>query len=62
MDTLLVQQKYALEVVQKYGIGGSKTVSTPFEPGSLLGVEGCPKFEKERAQWLGYVLNKVHSA
>ena len=35
---LLVQQMYALEVVQKFGMAGSKEVSTPFEPGSILGV------------------------
>ena len=34
-DLLLVQQKYALEVVKRFGLVDSKTVSTPFEPGSI---------------------------
>ena len=48
-DLLLVEQKYALEVVENFGMGDSKPVSTPFEPGSILGVEGCPQNEEERA-------------
>ena len=44
-----MQQKYALEVVDKFGMGDSKPASTPFEPGSILGVEGCPQNEEERA-------------
>ena len=47
-DLLLVQQKYALEVVQRFGLVDCKTVSTPFEPGSLLGLEGCPTSSEER--------------
>ena len=48
-DMLLVQEKYALEVVQKFGMADSKEVSTPFEPGSILGVEGGPQSMEERA-------------
>ena len=45
---LLLQNTYALEVVQRYGMGSSKAVSTPFEPGSHLGVGGCPQIKGER--------------
>ena len=44
-----MQQKHALEVVKRYGLVDSKTVSTPFEPGSILGVEGRPKSEERAA-------------
>ena len=52
-DMMLVQQKYALEVVQKFGMADSKEVSTPFEPGSILGVEGGPRSMEERAKMVG---------
>ena len=52
-DMPLVQQKYALEVVQKFGMADSKEVSTPFEPGSILGVEGGPESVEERASMIG---------
>ena len=35
----MVQEKYANEVVAKFGIADAKVVSTPFEPGSVLGLE-----------------------
>ena len=44
----MVQEKYALEVVRKFGMSESKVASTPFEPGSIFGVEGGPKDEDER--------------
>ena len=47
-DLLLVQQKYALEVVKRFGLVDSKTVSAPFEPGSFLGVDGCPNSAEKR--------------
>ena len=50
---LLVQQKYALEVVKRFGLVDSKSVSTPFEPGSLLGLEGCPTSSEERVTMEG---------
>ena len=52
-DLFMVQQKYALEVVRKFGMSESKVASTPFEPGSILGVEGGPKDEDERESMLG---------
>ena len=33
----MVQEKYAPEVVSRYGMGDAKIVSTPFEPGSTFG-------------------------
>ena len=41
----LVQEKYANEVVSRYGMGDAKTVSTPFEPGSSFGAEEVPDQE-----------------
>ena len=35
----MVQEKYANEVVAKFGMADAKVVSTPFEPGSVLGLE-----------------------
>ena len=35
----IVWEKYACEVVTKFGMGDTKEVSTPFEPGSTLGME-----------------------
>lgn len=35
----MVQEKYASEVVNKYGMAEAKVVSTPFEPGSTFGTE-----------------------
>ena len=35
----MVQEKYASEVVSRYGMGDAKIVSTPFEPGSTFGSE-----------------------
>ena len=35
----LGQEKYAMEVVIKFGMGDAKVVSTPFESGSTLGME-----------------------
>ena len=48
-NLLMVQEKYAREVFQQFGMVDSKEVSTPFEPGSIVGVEGCPQSEGERA-------------
>ena len=33
----LVQEKYASEVVSKFGMAEAKVVTTPFEPGSTFG-------------------------
>lgn len=52
-NLLMVQEKYAWEVVKRFGMVDSKTVSTPFGPGSILGVEGCPQSEEERASMVG---------
>ena len=41
----MVQEKYAAEVVSRYGMAAAKTVSTPFEPGSNFGAEGVPVAE-----------------
>ena len=35
----MVQEKYAKEVVSRFGLADAKTVSTPFEPGSNFGEE-----------------------
>ena len=52
-NPLMVQEKYAREVVQKFGMVDRKEVSTPFEPGKILGVEGCAQSEEERASMVG---------
>ena len=49
----MVQEKYALEVVQKFGMADSKEVSTPFELGRNSGVEGGPQSLEERASMVG---------
>ena len=57
-DMLMAQEKYALEVVQKFGMVDSKEVSTPFEPGSILGVEDVTKSNMFKAM----VTNFAHRA
>ena len=52
-DLLLVQHKYASELVYIFGMGDSLAISTPFEPKNHLGLEGCPKIEGERATMEG---------
>ena len=42
-----------MEAVKRFGLVDSKTVSTPFETRSLLGVEGCPKSKEERVAMEG---------
>ena len=37
-DYFLVQEKYAQEVVKKFGMGEAKVASTPFEYGSEMGL------------------------
>ena len=34
----IVQEKYAKEVVQKFGMGDAKVASTPFEAGNAMGM------------------------
>ena len=52
-NLFMVHEKYALEAVKKFGMSESKIASTPFVPGSVLGVEGGPKDEEERKSMLG---------
>ena len=49
----MVWEQYAREVVQKFGMVNNKKMSTPFEPGSILGVEGGPHSVEERASMVG---------
>lgn len=47
-DVLLVQEKYAREVVERYNMGGSKPVSTPLELGTHLDSSQQPSSDAER--------------
>ena len=41
----MVQEKYAAEVVSRYGMAAVETISTPFEPGSNFGAKEVPVVE-----------------
>ena len=52
-DLLLVQEKYAKEVVSKFGLVDCKPVSTPFEAGFVLDAEACPQSPMEIERMAG---------
>ena len=49
-DVLLVQEKYAGDVLKRFNMEGSKPVSTPIELGTQLEVSQQPATEQERSE------------
>ena len=49
-DVLLVQEKYAGDVVKRFSMEGSKTVSTPMELGTHLDISQQPVTDEERSE------------
>ena len=51
-NVLLVQERYARDVLDRFSMVGCKSVSTPLEPGSRLSVLQRPATDGERAEIL----------
>ena len=49
-DVLLVQEKYARDVVKRFNMEGSKPVSTPMELGTHLDISQQPVTDEERSE------------
>ena len=48
-DVLLVQERYARDVVKRFNMEGSKTLSTPLELGSRLDTSQQPSTDEEKS-------------
>jgi len=44
----LMQEVYILKLAERFGVTGSRPISTPFAPGTILTADSCPKTEEEK--------------
>ena len=58
-DILMVQEKYALEILEEFEMVGCKAASTPLEPGVKLSVVDSPPDDLGKARMEAYPYRKL---